>query len=126
MRNVVFSILIFCAVLILVYFADNSLLKLCDNITTLAEDIEITLIKGETEDAYIKSIDLLNLIHEDGFVTSIYVNHQEFDNLVNDTVKLSVYLSHKDIPDANSTLHTLKYNAQNLKKLQKPTLKNIL
>ncbi|MBW6411315.1 DUF4363 family protein [Clostridium weizhouense] len=126
MKNVIFSILLFFSILILVYFSNNSLIKLCDNISTLAEDIEITLIKGEIEDAYIQSIDLLNLIHQDGFITSIYVNHQEFDNLVNDTVKLSVYLSHKDIPDANSTLHTLKYNTQNLKKLQKPTLKNIL
>ncbi|SFD15075.1 DUF4363 family protein [Clostridium uliginosum] len=126
MKNAMISIFLFLSIMILIYFANNSLLKLCGRITTLSEDIEITLTQDNFEEAYTQSIQLMNLIQSEGFITSIYVNHQDFDILVNDAVKLSVYLTYKDAEDADATLHSLKYNAQNIKKLQIPTLENIL
>ena len=91
-----------------------------------AEDIELKITEGNFEDAYNQSLELLNLIEEKNLVTSIYLSHQEFDNLLNEAVKLSTYLIHKDETEAHASLHLLKYNTDHIKKLQIPTLENIL
>lgn len=126
MKNVRASILLFLFIMIFVYFANVSILKLCDNIENVTEDIELNVIEGKNEDAYIKSIELIDMIQNKNFITSVYISHQEVDILVTDAAKLSVYLSHNDTSEANATLHALKYNSRNMRKLQIPNLENIL
>lgn len=126
MRNAVLSILLFLLTMICVYILNNSVLNLCDNIKNQAEDIELKIINGDFEDGYTESLTLLNSIQEKNFVTSIYLSHQEFDNLLNEAVKLSTYLVHKDETEAHTSLHLLKHNTDHIKKLQLLNLENIL
>ena len=126
MKNVKISILLFLFIMVFIYFANVSILKLCYKIENVTEEIELNIIEGKTEDAYIKSIELVDLIQNKNFITSIYLSHQEVDILITDSAKLSVYLSHNDISEANATLHSLKYNSRNMRKLQIPNLENIL
>ena len=126
MRNAILSILLFLFTMICVYFLNNSVLNLCNDITKQAEDIELKISGGELEDAYYQSLELLNCIQEKNFVTSIYLSHQEFDNLLNEAVKLSTYIIHEDVTEAHTSLHLLKHNIDHIKKLQMPTLENIL
>lgn len=126
MKNAILSILIFLFTMVCVDFLNNSVLALCDNIKIQAEDIELEIKAGEYEEAYSKSLDLLNTIEEKNVLTSIYLSHQEFDNLLNEAVKLSTYLVHDDEIEAHASLHLLKHNTEHLKKLQIPSLENIL
>ena len=126
MRNAILSILLFLFTMICVYFLNNSILNLCNDIKTQAEDIELKITDGELEEAYSKSLELLNSIEEKNLVTSIYLSHQEFDNLLNEAVKLSTYIIHEDVTEAHTSLHLLKHNTDHIKKLQMPTLENIL
>jgi uncharacterized protein (DUF849 family) len=126
MRNAILSILLFLFTMICVCFLNNSILNLCNDIKTQTEDIEIKITGGELEEAYSKSLELLNSIQEKNFVTSIYLSHQEFDNLLNEAVKLSTYIIHEDVTEAHTSLHLLKHNTDHIKKLQMPTLENIL
>jgi uncharacterized protein (DUF849 family) len=105
---------------------NNSVLALCDNIKMQSEDIELEITAGQNEEAYYKSLQLLNTIQEKNIITSIYLSHQEFDNLINEAVKLSTYLVHDDKTEADASLHLLKYNTEHLKKLQIPSLTNII
>lgn len=126
MKNAVLSILIFILTMICVYDLNNSILALCDNIKMQTEDIELEITAGQYENAYYKSLQLLNSIEEKNAITSIYLSHQEFDNLLNEAVKLSTYLVHDDEIEAHASLHLLKHNTNHLKKLQIPSLENIL
>ena len=126
MKNAILSILLFLFTMICICFLNNSILNLCNDIKTQAEDIEIKITGGEVEEAYSKSLELLNSIQEKNFVTSIYLSHQEFDNLLNEAVKLSTYIIHEDLTEAHTSLHLLKHNTDHIKKLQMPTLENIL
>ncbi len=126
MRNALISVVLFILTMICVYFLNNSVLTLCDNIKVQAEDIELEITAGEYEEAYNKSLQLLNSIQEKNILTSVYLSHQEFDNLLNEAVKLSTYLVHDDDTEAHASLHLLKHNTEHLKKLQIPSLENIL
>ena len=77
------------------------------------------------EDAYHESLELLNSIEEKNLITSLYLSHQEFDNLLNEAVKLSTYLIHNDETEAHASLHLVKYNSDHLKKLQIPSIENV-
>lgn len=126
MRNAILSILLFTVIMICVCFLNNSVLNLCNDIKAQTENIELTITNGNLEEAYPMSLKLLNSIQEKNFVTSIYLSHQEFDNLINEAVKLSTYLIHEDETEAHASLHLLKHNTDHIKKLQMPTLENIL
>ena len=126
MRNAILSVLLFLSIMICVFFLNESVLNLCDDIKMQAEDIELKLTEGEIEDAYHKSLELLNSIEDKNLVTSIYLSHQEFDNLLNEALKLSTYLIHEDETEAHASLHLVKYNAEHIKRLQMPNLENIL
>lgn len=125
MKNAILSILLFFFIMTCVYFLNNSVLNLCDSIKMQAEDIELKITGGEFEDGYYKSLQLLNSIEEKNLVTSIYLSHQEFDNLLNEAVKLSTYLVHEDETEAHTSLHLLKHNTDHIKKLQLANLENI-
>ncbi|MDR3595986.1 DUF4363 family protein [Clostridium sp.] len=126
MKNAILSILIFLFTMVCVDILNNSVLALCDNIKMQSEDIELEITAGQNEEAYYKSLQLLNTIQEKNIITSIYLSHQEFDNLINEAVKLSTYLIHDDKTEADASLHLLKYNTEHLKKLQIPSLTNII
>lgn len=126
MRNALISLVLFILTMICVYFLNNSVLSLCDSIKIQAENIELEITAGQYEEAYNKSLQLLNSIQEKNVLTSVYLSHQEFDNLLNEAVKLSTYLVHDDEIEAHASLHLLKHNTEHLKKLQIPSLENIL
>lgn len=126
MRNAVLSILLFIITMSFVYYLNTSIINLCDNIEAQVEDIESKITNDQMEDAYYNSLELLNTIQEKNVITSIYLNHHEFDNLLNETLKLTTYLAHEDETEAHTSLHLVKYNTGHLKKLQIPTLENIL
>ena len=112
--------------MIAVYFLNISVISLCNNIKTQCEDIELKMADGKIQEAYSESLELLDSIEEKNLVTSIYLSHQEFDNLLNEALKLSTYLIHEDTTEAHASLHLVKYNADHIKKLQIPTLENII
>ena len=126
MRNAILSVLLFLSIMVCVFFLNNSIINLCNDIKTKSEDIELKLTDDRIEDAYYQSLELLNSIEEKNLITSIYLSHQEFDNLLNEALKLSTYLVHNDETEAHASLHLVKYNADHIKKLQIPTLENIL
>ena len=64
MKNAMLSILLFLFTMICVWFLNNSILNLCNDIKTQAEDIELKITSGELEEAYSKSLKLLNSIQE--------------------------------------------------------------
>ncbi|WP_315068534.1 DUF4363 family protein [uncultured Clostridium sp.] len=125
MRNAILSVLIFLLTMVCVYFLNNSILNLCDNIKAQTEDIELKISDEKLEDAYYESLELLNSIEEKNLITSLYLSHQEFDNLLNEALKLSTYLIHDDETEAHASLHLVKYNSDHLKKLQIPSIENV-
>lgn len=126
MKNSIISICLFLATMLLVFFLNNSLLNLCDEVQSRSDIIEETILNNDFEKAFEQSMDLVDLLKEKNFEASIYITHECFDALVDEAVKLSVFVQYNDGVDANASLHAIKNMAENIKKLQIPTLENIM
>lgn len=126
MKNTYISIILFAALIAVLFFLNYKFTDLCNEIVLSCDDIEILLNDFDEESAYEKSVNLLNLISEKADIPAIYLNHVDYDLIKNDSLKLSLYIRGDDRAESLATLHALRSTAQHLKELQSPNLKNIL
>lgn len=125
MKNAIISVIVFVCLMISIFFFNRAILNLCNDIKYKTDEIEFILLNNDKQAAYDKSLELLSFLQDNDFITSIYVNHQDFDAIRNEAVKLSIYISYDDIAEANASLHIIKYSTYTVKHLQKPGLNNI-
>lgn len=126
MKNTIISLILFLIVMCFMFFASHEVNSLCSEIINETNELEVLLDKNDINAAYESSIELLNLLKEEGFITSIYLNHIDIDSIIDEAVKLTVLIKTDDMSSSLASLHLIKYNAQRIQKLQKPTLGNIL
>ncbi|MGN0143838.1 MAG: DUF4363 family protein, partial [Clostridium sp.] len=93
MRNAIISIAIFLGLLIGIFFLNSSVVNLCDSIKNKTDDMEIILLNEDYDEAYEKSIELLEYLQENDFIPSIYTSHQDFDAIRHESARLCVYIS---------------------------------
>jgi hypothetical protein len=125
MKNILIAIIIFSSLLGFVYYADYALIKLCDDITYSTDKITISIEEGNWNDAYEDSTILIELIEENSLIVSVYINHNDFDNLQDEALQLSIYTSCKNTMESLVSVNTLKNSALNLISLHKTNIKNI-
>lgn len=125
MKNTIASILIFLAVLGVVTYFNSSLTKLCNKIQTDTKTIHSSIENENWEDAYSESEKLSKTINKHAFVLSMYVNHRDFDDILDESIELCLYVQNKDPTESLIALYTLKNSANNIQKLHKPTIENI-
>ena len=125
MKNILIAIIIFSSLLGFVYYADYTLLKLCENITTSSDEIKFLIEEGNWDEAHENSTILMELIEENGLIVSVYINHNDFDNLQDEALQLSIYTSCKNTMESLVSVNTLKNSALNLISLHKTNIKNI-
>lgn len=126
MRNSIISVVLFIALISALFFLDNKFVSLCDDVMFKCEEIEDLLDNNENYIAYEKSVELLELIKEKADIPAIYLNHVDYDSLINESLKLSLYIKSDEKGDSLATLHLLRYAAEHLKELQKPNFNNLL
>ncbi|MGL4773522.1 MAG: DUF4363 family protein [Clostridium sp.] len=125
MRNAILSIILFFLIMFFVGYANNKLVEMCDIIIDESQEIEFLILKDEWEDAFIKSVELMDTIKENELITSIYLNHQETDHLTDEALRLNIFSECKTRDEALVSVHHLKYSSYTIKDLHKLSLKNI-
>lgn len=125
MKATIVSILLFLSLLGFVIYADNSLDNLCDNIEDKCTLITRCLEKDNYDDAYDMSKEILVDLNDRSLITSIYVNHTDYDTLYCEALRLSAYIYKKDKSKSYNSTKVLKCNSHIVKSLHKTNLKNI-
>jgi len=126
LKNTIISIGLFVVLFVCLFFTDKSLVSTCNEVATKCEEIEILLNNKENDKAYTEAIDLLRFMEKEGSTASMYVNHVDYDSLINESLRLSLYIKEKEHGEALASLHVLRYGARNMKDIQKTNLKNLL
>lgn len=126
MRNSIISVVLFIALISGLFFLDNKFVSICDDVMLKCQEIEDLLEENENYIAYEKSVELLEFIEEKADIPAIYLNHVDYDSLMNESLKLSLYIKSDEKGDSLATLHLLRYAAEHLKELQKPNFSNLL
>ena len=125
MRNAIISLFIFICLLFSIYFLNNSLINLCNDIENKTAAIEDMIYDENIDDAYNSSLELLYYLNSYENINLICVNHQDFDTLKYESARLCVYISNNDLNEATASLHVIKYGASTIRNLQLINLYNI-
>lgn len=126
MKNSLLSIGLFIILFICLFFADKNLVSTCNEIAIKCEEIEILLNTNDNDKAYMEAVSLLRLMEKESSTASMYVNHVDYDCIINESLKLTIYIKEKDHGEALASLHVLRYASRNMKDIQSPNLKNLL
>lgn len=124
-KNSLISLLLFLALIIFLFYSDFKFKELCTDIVTICDEMEDSIKTADSEVSFQKAMDLFNMIQKRGSIASIYVNHVDYDVMLNEALKLSVYLENNDISESEASLHLLKYSTMHMKELQVPNIENI-
>ncbi|QAA34631.1 DUF4363 family protein [Clostridium manihotivorum] len=125
MKNTITSILIFLCLLGFIIYSHSDLIKICDDVSTKCVKIEDSIKNDKWDESYKLSVDLKEYIEKSFEPLSVYINHQDADILVNESLKLSQYTKYENKSEALSSIHLIKYSTKAIKALQTPKLENI-
>ena len=102
MKNSLFSIFLFVLLLGFLTYADISFKNLCSDVIEMCDKMEETLDYSTKEENFKDAMEIFNLIQDKGKIAAIYINHVDYDVMLNEALKLTVSSS-------LSGLCTLKY-----------------
>lgn len=125
MKNTILSITLFLIVVFLVFFANKELITLCSEITNESIEIEELLDNEDFDKAYDKSVKLLDILKNESFIATMYINHTDIDDILSQLVRLTVLIKSEDKSESLATLHVIKYNSERIKSLQELSPENI-
>ena len=125
MKNSLFSIFLFVLLLAFLTYTDISFKNLCSNVIQMCDEMEESLDYSSKEKNFQDAMEIFNLIQDKGKIPSIYMNHVDYDVMLNEALKLTVYIEKDDSSEAEASLHLLKYSTKHMKELQVPRMENI-
>lgn len=125
MKNSLFSILLFILLLGFLTYTDISFKNLCSDVIEMCDEMEKSLSYSTKEENFEDAMAIFNLIQDKGKIAAIYINHVDYDVLLNEALKLTIYIEKDDPSESETSLHLLKYSTENMKKLQVPNIENI-
>ena len=108
-ENTVISLALFLVLFTSLIFINNKFIELCSNLIEQSNQIEELLDKQEYSLAYLKALDLLDYINSNDFIPSIYLNHVDYDNLINECIKLCIYIKKEDASEACASLDLIEF-----------------
>lgn len=125
MKNSLISIILFLVLIGFLTYADINFKNLCSEIILRCEDMEDSLDKLSKEENFNNAMAIFDLLEDKGSIAAIYINHVDYDTMLNEALKLTVYIEKDDNSETEASLHALKYNTEHMKELQVPNIKNI-
>ena len=125
MKNSLISIFIFLILISFLFYSDMKFKNLCTDTINDCEFLEYGLSSENKEESFKAAMIIFSRLDEEAVIPSIYINHLDYDVLLNEALKLTVYIEKDDMSEASTSRHLLKFAAQHIKDLQVPDLKNI-
>ena len=125
MKNSIISYCIFIVLIAFLTYADINFKHLCTDIIDMCDEMEESLDYSSKEKNFQDAMEIFNLIQDKGKIASIYMNHVDYDVMLNEALKLTVYIEKDDSSEAEASLHLLKYSTEHMKELQVPKMENI-
>ena len=125
MKNSLFSIFLFIILLGFLTYTDISFKNLCSEVILKCEEMEKNIDSLSKEENFEKAMDIYNLIEDKGKLAAIYVNHLDYDVMLNEALKLTVYIERDDYGESDASLHLLESSTEHMKELQVPNIENI-
>ena len=115
MKNSLFSIFLFIILLGFLTYTDISFKNLCSEVIDMCEEMETTMKSSSKEENFKNAMDIYDLIQDKGKFAAIYINHVDYDVMLNEALKLTVYIENDDPSESEASLHLLKSSTEHMK-----------
>ena len=125
MKRMFIPITIFFCLLIFIYFVNSSLINLCNYLIESSEEIEFLFKDKDYESCKNKIQEILTVLDDKTKITAVYINHADFDNFLEETNELYLYIKCEDYTNSLIAANSLKELAKNIEHLHEVTIENI-
>lgn len=125
MKSTYASIIIFLCLICFIFYADHSFKKLCNDVIDNCDIVLTNLEESNWSDAEEISQKIAKKIKGSALISSVYINHTDFDILTNEALRLSSYTHNEDDSESLTSAILLKEYATNIRDLHKLSIENI-
>ncbi|MBU5591387.1 DUF4363 family protein [Clostridium sp. MSJ-4] len=107
-------------------FSINYLNKTCDSLRDTCDKLEESISNENWDNSYEDSLKFLDDIQKNSKLISIFIDHEELDNISNELYKLTQYIKGESKEESLASLHVIKFYLNHVQELQKINIQNIL
>ncbi|MBB6630848.1 DUF4363 family protein [Clostridium algidicarnis] len=125
MRNMIISFSLFVVMILTMIFSIGYLNKTCKSLLEDCDKLEEDIAAENWNNIYEDSIDFLHKVQKDSKPLSIFIDHQELDNMSNELYKFTQYTKWENKEEALASLHVVKFYINHIQELQKINAQNI-
>jgi hypothetical protein len=125
MRNLLISVAIFITMIIAIFFANLYLSRICLDLTKTSSTLEDQITNEEWESAYDTSNKLTSNWKSYCTKLSIFVDHEEIDNIDHELWKLTQYTKCRNKDESLAGLHVIKFFITHITNMEKISVQNI-
>ncbi|MBU3227149.1 DUF4363 family protein [Clostridium algidicarnis] len=125
MRNMIISFSLFVVMIFSMSFSISYLNKTCKSLLECCDKLEEDISDERWSNIYEDSLDFLHKVQKDSKILSIFIDHQELDNMSNELYKFTQYTKWENKEESLASLHVVKFYLNHIKELQKINVQNI-
>lgn len=125
MKTTITSCSLFLVLLSFIIYSDYRFDNLCNNIDKQCLDIIEHIEDNNYSQAYAETIEIINQLEDSNLIASVYINHNDYDVLNIEAIRLSTYLYTEDRSNSLTTAFLLKKYTKDINDLSSVHIKNI-
>lgn len=125
MKTTITSCSLFLVLLSFIIYSDYRFDSLCNNIDKQCSDIIEHIEDNNFSQAYAETIEIINQLDDSNLMASVYINHNDYDVLNIEAIRLSTYLYTEDRSNSLTTAFLLKKYTKDINDLNSVHIKNI-
>ncbi|MFT5873346.1 MAG: hypothetical protein ACI8WT_002290 [Clostridium sp.] len=125
MKNILAAFSLFIIMIIGIFLSTNAINRSCAHLQNLNCALESNIIKENYGNAYNLSLDYIAQWEKVSKFLTIYIHHEDLDNIDNEILKLTQYIKFKDKSEALATVHVMKFLVDHIKSHEKISISNI-
>ena len=125
MKNLIISVTIFLTMLVAIFYSTVYLSRICSDLIKTSDALEEQITNDKWQDAYESSIKLTSKWKNYCTKLSIFVDHEEIDNIDHELWTLTQYTKCKNKDESLAAIHVIKFFTNHITNMEKITVQNI-
>ena len=125
MRNLLISVAIFMTMIVAIFFSTQYLSNICSDLLKTSSTLEKQITAEKWKDAYDTSMELTSKWKNYCTKLSVFVDHEEIDNVDGELWKLSQYTKCANNEESLASLHVIKFFIGHITNMEKISMQNI-
>jgi hypothetical protein len=125
MRNLLISATLFVTMLIAIFFSNQYLSRICSDLTKTSTTLEDQITNEKWKEAYDTSMKLTSKWKNYCTKLSIFVDHEEIDNIDHELWQLTQYTKCENKDESLAGVHVIKFFISHITNMEKISVQNI-